>query len=123
MTLEMVLKFKYLGVLINSTPYNMFTSFDGQVRNKAMRYLGSVFNLTRDGPNRSYLAFILWSKVALPSILYGVEIIPITQGTLTLIERCQMRVGKFILQVDESSANVGMWIPDPNQYGLWLQRE
>ena len=43
----------------------------------------------KSGPDRSNLAYTLWNAVALPSILYGSEVIPLTQGTINEIEKCQ----------------------------------
>ena len=60
----------------------------------------------KTGPDRAELAYTLWSNCALPAILYGCEVVPLNQGTIQEIERCQTRVGKFILQIPASSSNV-----------------
>jgi hypothetical protein len=105
-SLEAVLNFKYLGVKLSCSPHNMFRSFNDQVKKKAQNYLASVLSLVKTGPDRSSLAHTLWTSCAVPSILYGSEVIPLTLGTITEVERCQSIVGKFILQVPRSSANV-----------------
>ena len=105
-SLEEVLSFKYLGIHLNISPRNFFKDFNDNVKKKAHSYLSSVLSLTKAGPNRADLAHTLWSCVALPSILYGSEIVPLTKGTISEIERCQSSVGKFILQIPRSSANV-----------------
>ena len=52
------------------------------------------------------MARALWLNCALPSILYGCEIIPIDTQTIKEIEKCQSTIGKFILQINNNSANV-----------------
>ena len=104
--LEQVLSFKYLGVPISSNPYSMFKSFNDRVVKKAQNYLQSVLSLVKSGPDKTDLAYMLWTQVALPAILYGAEIFPLTQHSLGEIEKCQSKVGKFILQIPRSSTNV-----------------
>ena len=108
--LDHVLVFKYLGILVNCTPYNFFKSFNDQVRKRSRNYLTSVLSLVRYGPNRSDLAYSLWTNCALPSILYGAEIIPLTKETISEVERCNTAVGKFILGIPRSSADVSAYI-------------
>ena len=108
--LDQVLVFKYLGIPVNCTPYNLFKSFNDQVRARAKTYLRSVLSLVRSGPNRADLAYSLWTCCALPSILYGAEIIPLTQESIKEVERCNTMVGKFILGIPRSSANVAAYI-------------
>ena len=105
LTLEQVLSFKYLGIPLGSSPYCLFKYFNDQVKKKAHSYLSSVLSLVRTGPDRSEMAYILWTRCALPSILYGSEIIPIDQGTIAEVAKCQSAVGKFILQLPRSSSN------------------
>ena len=108
--LEQVLCFKYLGIQVNCSPYNLFKSFNENVKKKARNYLSSVMSLSRSGPNRSELAYTLWTSCGLPSILYGSEVIPLTQGTIAELELCNTLVGKFMLQIPRSSANVACYI-------------
>ena len=104
--LEKVLSFKYLGIPLNVSPYCLFRDFNDLVKRKAKNYLHSVLSISRNGPDRSELARTLWLNCALPSILYGSEIIPITQDTINKIEKCQSQIGKFMLQIPRSSANI-----------------
>ena len=103
---EKVLSFKYLGIKLNVSSHRLFRDFNNNMKQKAKNYLHNVLNLSREGPDRSELARTLWINCALPSILYGCEIIPVTQDTIDEIDRCQSQVGKYILQVPRSSANV-----------------
>ena len=105
-TLEQILSFKYLGIPINCAPFCLFKDFNGQVRKRARQYLASVLSLVKSGPDRSDLAYALWTRCAIPAILYGAEVIPLTQGTLNEMKSCQSKVGKFILQIANSSADI-----------------
>ena len=99
LTLDQVVVFKYLGVPLSSSPYSLFSSFNDQVKLRSQTYLSRVLALVRSGPDRSDLAYSLWNQVALPSILYGAEILPLTEATIKEVEKCQSVVAKFILQV------------------------
>ena len=106
LTLDQVAVFKYLGIPISSSPYSLFSGYNDQVKKRAKNYLYRVLSLVKTGPDRSALAFSLWNQIALPSILYGAEIIPLLDSTIKEVEKCQAAVGKFILQVPKSTANV-----------------
>ena len=104
--LEEVLCYKYLGIPVSCSPYGLFRNFNEQVKKRAQSYLSSVLSLVKTGPDRSELAHTLWTSCALPSILYGSEVMPLTQATIAEVERCQSQVGRFILQLPRSSAGV-----------------
>ena len=106
LTLEEVLSYKYLGIPVCCSPYSLFKKYNEQVKSRAKAYLASILSLVKTGPDRSELAFALWSCCALPSILYGCEVMPLTQATISEIEKCQSQVGKFMLQLPRSSASV-----------------
>ena len=106
LSLENVISFKYLGVTISSSPYGFFRTHNENAKAKAKQYLQSILALVKTGPDRADLAYTLWTSCALPAILYGCEVVPLNQATIQEIERCQTRVGKFILQIPTSSSNV-----------------
>ena len=105
-TLDQVLAFKYLGISVSCSPYKMFSSFNEQVKKRAKSYLASILSLVKTGPDRAELAYALWTRCALPAVLYGTEVMPLTQCTISELEKCQSQVGKFILQLPRSSASV-----------------
>ena len=65
-----------------------------------------VMSLVKTGPDRAELAYTLWTCCGLTAILYGAEVMPLTQATITEVDRCQAQVGKFMLQLPRSSASV-----------------
>ena len=106
LTLDQVIAFKYLGVTVSSKSRGLFKAHNENAKAKARQYLYRVLSLVKSGPDRSDLAFALWRNCALPAILYGCEVVPFNQDTIQEIERCQARVGKFMLQIPTSSTNV-----------------
>ena len=106
LSLENVISFKYLGVPVSSSPRSLFKNYNEQVKKKARAYLASVLSLVKTGPDRSEMAHMLWTSIALPSILYGAEVVPLTQDTISEVEKCQSQVAKFALQIPRSSASV-----------------
>ena len=118
LSLEAVCSFKYLGIHLNASSRNFFNSFNENVKKKARSYLSSVLSLVRSGPDRSEMAYTLWCRCALPSILYGTEIMPLTESTISEIEKCNTQVGKFILQVPRSSSNASAYI-DAGLRPIW----
>ena len=109
-SLGTVVLFKYLGVTLSSRPRSLFKDFNSRVQSKTDSYLFSILSLVKSGPDRSLVALTLWQQVALPSILYGCEIVPLSAQTLAKVEIAQCAVGKFALQVPKSSANVSVHI-------------
>ena len=61
-------------------------------------YKFSVMSKAKDSHDPALVARELWNKVALPSILYGSEVIPIRGQELRKINSEATQVGKFILQ-------------------------
>ena len=120
LSLENVVAFKYLGVTLSSSPYGFFRTHNENVKIKARQYLQSVMSLVKSGPDRADLAYTLWTSCALPAILYGCEVVPLNQGTIQEVERCQSRVGKFILQIPTSSSSVSTNI-DCGFKPVWAQ--
>ena len=85
--LEAVCSFRYLGIPINCSTRQFLKNFNELVKSKAKRYIASVFSMSRSGPDRGSLAYTLWTRVALPSILYGTEIMPLDKVTLRSLEK------------------------------------
>ena len=109
-TLDQVLSFKYLGIPLNYSPRSLFQSYNAQVKTKAKNYLSNVLSFVKSGPDRSELAYTLWTRCAIPAIFYGSEVIPLLASTISEVEKCQAAVGKFILQIPRSSSNASVFI-------------
>ena len=109
-SLDNVATFKYLGIRLSTAPYRFFRCHNEHMKATANKYLQSVLSLVKSGPDRASLAYTLWVNCALPAILYGCEVIPVNQDTIDTIERCQARIGKFLLQIPSSSSNAAVHI-------------
>ena len=116
--LDQVISFKYLGVPVSAPAHGMFRSFNSNCIKKAQSYMRTILSLVKNGPDRSSLAHTLWTRMAIPAILYGTEIFPLTQSTINTLERCQTSVGKFILQIRRNSTNVSANI-DAGLQPIW----
>ena len=71
----------------HSRPTYFAKDFNSVVRTKADRYHCCLLSLVRSGPDRSQTALLLWRLVALPSILYGTEVMPLTKATVDHIQK------------------------------------
>ena len=106
LSLEQIMSFKYLGVPLSSSPRKLFYYFNEQIKKRCKMYLPRVLSLVKKGPDQAKLAYTLWVNIALPSILYGAEVIPIQKTVIKLIEKCQNSVARFILQIPKGSAAI-----------------
>ena len=91
-------------------PHHFSKDFNENVRSKASQHQCCILSLIRNGPDRSKTALLLWRLVALPAILYGVEVMPITQTTIDHVQCSQNAIAKFALQIPVSSTNAAVVI-------------
>ena len=103
---DQVLACKYLGVLIEKKAFTYYTDFSDQCYKKSRMYKFSVMSKAKDSHDPALVARELWNKVALPSILYGSEVIPIRGQELRKINSEATQIGKFILQLPRSTTNI-----------------
>ena len=75
--LDQVLVCKYLGVVVEKKTSVYFTDFSQNCLKKCKMYRGSIITKSKDSYDPPMVARELWNKVALASILYGAEVIPI----------------------------------------------
>ena len=103
---DQVLTCKYLGVLIEKKAFTYYTDFSEQCYIKSRMYKFSIMTKAKDSHDPPLVARELWNKVALPSILYGSEVIPIRGQELRKINSEATQIGKFILQLPRSTTNI-----------------
>ena len=63
--------------------------------------------MARDSFDKVEVADALWNNVAIPSLLYGIECIPISKTHIKKLESAQRNVAKWILGLDRNSAGIG----------------
>ena len=66
-----------------------------------MSYSGSKFSFIQS-------SLALWNGMAIPSMLYGTEVLHVDEATLNFIDLQQRKLGKVLLGVPMSSANEGV---------------
>ena len=104
-TLDKVLQFKYLGIETKLSPSKAALVMMERAKNLASSYMKACVGIAYDGPDIVDLALALWTNIAMPSVLYGCEVIPFSKGTIEGIERCQSNVGKFTLGLPKNAPN------------------
>ena len=105
-TLEKVLTFKYLGVETKLNPRKSAAAMMDRAKNLAKSYRKTCISLANDGPDTVDLTLCLWQNIAMPSILYGCEIVPFSASAIDEIERHQSSVGKFTLGLPPCAPNI-----------------
>ena len=69
-------------------------------------YKFSIMRKAKDSHDPPSVARELWNKAALPSILYGSEVLPIRKQELRKLDSEAASMGKFILQLPANTTNV-----------------
>ena len=105
-TLDKVLSFKYLGVQTTLSPRKSAAVMMDRARSLAKSYKKTCISLGHDGPDTVDLTLCLWQNIAIPSILYGCEVVPFSASAIDEIERLQSSIGKFTLGLPPSAPNI-----------------
>ena len=94
MNLERVLHYKYLGVQLEARPQAYYyKEYEVQVVKKAHKYFNVIRTKARSFPDPAYAAYHLWHKTALPSILYGMQVVDVRNRTWRHLESLHCRIG------------------------------
>ena len=106
--IEMTPSYEYLGVL-------QFKTTMGTARNKAtevlkrMRSYHGLMNIQKFFLPDTISSFLaIWTNILLPSVLYGLDVIPIHQEVLLEMELLQIKMGKVLMGVPSSTAHVAV---------------
>ena len=106
LSLKQVLEYRYLGTKVFSS---MAKTAVEKVKNcvaKAHRYKGSCIHISKEGPDLVDMMMATWCNVAIPSILFGCEMIPFSETSIQEIERVQSQVAKYALGLPLGAANI-----------------
>ena len=104
--LDQVLVFKYLGAKLSNKPHRYFEDFSEQCLTKTKSYKNTIVAKAKSSEDAITVVTELWLKVAVPSILYGSEVIPIRKAELTNLDQIASTMGKIILQLPKNTTNV-----------------
>ena len=104
--LEKVLEFKYLGIETRLSPSKSSAAMMKRAQELANQYRGACLRIAYDGPDVVDLALALWLNIAMPSLLFGCEVVPFSQHVIQEINRHQSAVGKFTLGLPSNAPNI-----------------
>ena len=104
--LMVVSKAKYLGVKVSASKTSLKSNFNDRLRTICNSYVKTI--LTYAGSSYSHIqsSLAIWKGVALPSMLYAVEVLDVDKSTLDYLDLQQRKLGKSLLGIPKSSANV-----------------
>ena len=94
---------KYLGITINNQR-QWYTSHTKKLKEKAMTLSNQIYQIIGRSCNRLMIGKTFWKGVALPSILYGQEIMPFDKSTIEKLQRIENKVFRGILNLPTYTA-------------------
>ena len=106
LSLRQVVQYKYLGNTTMGSMHKIGVEKQKQCIKKAHKYKGSCIFMSADGPDVVDMIVATWSNVAIPSILYGTEMVPFSETTILEIERTQNQIAKYALGVPLGTAGI-----------------
>ena len=90
-------EYEYLGVKIKTTGKGMFRYQVEKIKQKVNRTKGMIKATALNSFNRAYTARVLWDRVAIPGMIYGLDVISVSEGDIQGMEKAQNEMGKWIL--------------------------
>ena len=99
LSLRQVTRYKYLGNTTMTSMYKIGQEKQKQCVAKAIKYKGSCVYMSRNGPDVVDMVSATWSNIAIPSIMYGTEMIPFSETNIKELEKAQNQVAKYALGV------------------------
>ena len=110
--------YKYLGIKMN-LPLGKPGIYSDQIRyikNRLNSYKGKILALANNSFDKIKVGCALWQNVAIPAILYGVEILKLKSEDLTKLDSIQAEFIASLLGVSKSCSHVGLlkelnWVP------------
>ena len=100
--------YKYLGIEQKLTVTGTINQRQKTMISKAKKYKGMILRQKCMLPDTIEVYLALWNNVALPSILYGVEALPVHMSTIRELDKVQNELGKAILGVSNSTLNAAV---------------
>ena len=107
---EHVTCYKYLGINQYLTPNKTYKTKGELMIKKAKMYQNIISKVSFTAPDKVEVMSCLWRGVAIPGMLYGMEVIPLCPKHLEELEQIQLKIGKSALDVPVSTANVSVYL-------------
>ena len=89
-------KIKYLGITVNDSK-NLFKTHKQNMIEKATRLSNLTHSVIARSCSRLLIGKAFWKSIALPSILYGANIVEFTKQDIEKLQRLENSVGRKIL--------------------------
>ena len=105
LTLKQVAQYKYLGTFTFGSMWRTSLNKQEKCVKTANKYKGSCMYVSKEGPDVVDVLLCTWNNVAIPAILFGTEMMPFTDETVSAIERVQSGVAKFALGLPYGTPN------------------
>ena len=71
----------------------------------AKSYATQILRLAKTDADKVDVILSMWNNMALPALLYGMEVIPTQIGTINALNKWQSTIGKSALQLRSHTAN------------------
>jgi hypothetical protein len=104
--IDQVQSYKYLGLKVTRTLKRTSEDFLKNLITRATTYMTAIQRIKDCETDLIPTSLDLWTKVALPRFMYGIEIIPLGTNAISGLEKVQNILGKTLLGIRQSSANV-----------------
>ena len=103
--LQQVQEYSYLGVMQKITLKLTTEAKNASMLASAKAFQGTLFRLKSTLPDQVATYRAMWENIALPSFLYGADVIPIDPTTVEALDKIQRFVARTLLGVPKSSIN------------------
>ena len=84
---------------------SFYKEFEDKLVERTEAYRFSSLNKAKSSPNPWLFLTLIWTKMALPGILYGLEAGPVSIRCLNKLETIQSKVAKSILGLPMNTQN------------------
>ena len=89
--------YEYLGVRIKATGQGMFSYHIEKIKQKVNRTKGMIKVTAANSFNKTFTRRVLWERVGMPGMLYGLDVITLSQKDVSWLEKAQREMGKWLL--------------------------
>ena len=103
--LELVSNYKYLGVVQHRSPKITSTSKGKSMVSKANSFKDIIIRTSFSFVDKLVAASSIWNNVAVPAIMYGADVVAISDEVIGELDIVQNKLGKAILGLPLSTAN------------------
>ena len=86
LTLEQTKAYKYLGVSLKANIKSTRKDYNEKIQSKARSWAKSIMHLRHTDPDKVCVALALWINYAIPSLLYGTEVLQTNQTAIRVVE-------------------------------------